>query len=137
MDTAGARRLNYSSPSGLNSRARRTDFYLGLIGRFIERFEQIEMTLTERFEQIEERLEEDDDETNARRNRFFSIYREPGKPIDFSNSGTAGLWSDPIECPPAHYVCRLRQRVSNPGGYESRVTAIGFSCCSLAAPAEE
>ena len=32
MDTAGARRLNYSSPSGLNSRARRTDFYLGLLG---------------------------------------------------------------------------------------------------------
>ncbi len=31
MDTAGARRLNYSSPSGLNSRARRTDFYLGLL----------------------------------------------------------------------------------------------------------
>ena len=30
MDTAGARRLNCSSPGGLNSRARR-DFYLGLL----------------------------------------------------------------------------------------------------------
>ncbi len=35
MDTAGARRLNYSSPSGLNSRARRTDFYLGLFTGFL------------------------------------------------------------------------------------------------------
>ena len=90
----------------------------------------------QRFGQLEDARETEGRRSEERRLRFFSTYREPGDPIGFSNGGTTGLWSDPVECPPAHYVCRLRQRVSNPGGYESRVTAIEFSCCPLAAPAE-
>ena len=91
----------------------------------------------ERFDQLESAHADEEQRANERRLRFFSTYREPGDPFRFSNNGQAGLWSDPIECPPAHYVCSLSQRVTNPGGYDSRVTAIQFSCCPLAAPADE
>lgn len=63
---------------------------------------------------------------------FVSGRREPGTQMTFTNGGPWGRWSDPVFCPPDHYVCGLQQKVEAPiDGDDSAMNAVAFYCCPL------